>query len=140
MDVSISKLIVHCSDTPDHLNIDAQTIHNWHRKPPFTFDGIGYHRVIRRNGTIELGRPEYWTGAHTKGHNTGSLGVCLIGRKHFTPDQMDALAAVIQDWRQRFPIRSVTGHYTYDPHKTCPNFNVEQWLKSRQLHTTRTPG
>lgn len=133
MDVGISKIIVHCSDTPDHLDIGAQTIHNWHLKPPFNFDGIGYHRVIRRDGSIEHGRPEYWTGAHCKGHNTGSLGVCLIGRSQFTPPQMDSLAALIQHWQQHYPIQTITGHRDYDPKKTCPNFNVAQWLKDRKL-------
>lgn len=134
MDVSISKIIVHCSDTPDHRDIGAQTIHAWHRQPPFNFDGIGYHRIIRRDAVIEHGRPEYWSGAHCKGHNKGSLGVCLVGRNEFTPGQMDSLAALIQDWCRRYPIRVICGHRDLDPRKTCPNFNVTEWLKNRQLN------
>ncbi|MCG7980486.1 MAG: N-acetylmuramoyl-L-alanine amidase [gamma proteobacterium symbiont of Clathrolucina costata] len=133
MDVSISKIIIHCSDTPDHLDIGAQTIHAWHRQPPFNFDGIGYHRIIRRNGVIEHGRPEYWNGAHCKGHNKDSLGICLIGRKRFTQQQMNSLAEQIQIWLQRYPIKLICGHCDLDPKKTCPNFNVKAWLKKRKL-------
>lgn len=133
MDVSISKIIIHCSDTPDHLDIGAQTIHAWHRQPPFNFDGIGYHRIIRRDGSIEHGRPEYWNGAHCKGHNKDSLGICLIGRKRFTQQQMNSLAEQIQIWLQRYPIKLICGHCDLDPQKTCPNFNVKAWLKKRKL-------
>ncbi|MBT3012062.1 MAG: N-acetylmuramoyl-L-alanine amidase [Candidatus Thiodiazotropha sp. (ex Ctena orbiculata)] len=133
MDVSISKIIIHCSDTPDHLDIGAQTIHAWHRQPPFNFDGIGYHRIIRRNGVIEHGRPEYWNGAHCKGHNKDSLGICLIGRKRFTQQQMNSLAEQIQIWLQRYPIKLICGHRDLDPKKTCPNFNVKAWLEKRKL-------
>ena len=45
----------------------------------FGWDGIGYHKVIKRSGKVENGHPEYWIGAHVKGKNSISLGVCLIG-------------------------------------------------------------
>ncbi|MES9814752.1 MAG: N-acetylmuramoyl-L-alanine amidase [Candidatus Thiodiazotropha sp.] len=141
MDVSISKIIVHCSDTPDHWDIGAKEIHAWHLAPPFNFDGIGYHRVIRRDGTIEHGRPDYWSGAHCKGHNTGSLGVCLIGQTQFTAAQMDSLDTLIQQWRRQYPtIKSIAGHRDYNPGKTCPNFDVNQWLKVRKLDGTHHSG
>ena len=56
----------------------------------FGWNGIGYHKVILRNGEIQDGRPEYWIGAHVKGKNTVSLGVCLIGRDEFTKNQFDS--------------------------------------------------
>ena len=78
----IKILVVHCSDTPDNENIGAIDIHKMHLS--FGWDGIGYHKIIKRDGEIENGRPEYWIGAHTFGKNYQSLGVCLIGRKLFT--------------------------------------------------------
>ena len=78
----IKFLVVHCSDTPNEDNIGAIEIHKMHLN--FGWNGIGYHKIIRRNGKIEDGRPEFWIGAHTKGLNKESLGVCLIGRNIFT--------------------------------------------------------
>ena len=78
----IQFLIVHCSDTENNNIIDATYIHKMHLD--FGWDGIGYHKIILRSGKIENGRPEYWVGAHVKGKNESSLGVCLIGRDKFT--------------------------------------------------------
>ena len=80
---NIKYLIVHCSDTDNSLN--ARDIHKMHLE--FGWDGIGYHKIISRNGDIEDGRPEYWVGAHARGFNKISLGVCLIGKKNFTTRQ-----------------------------------------------------
>ena len=57
---------------------------------------VGYHKIIRRSGKIENGRPEYWIGAHVKGKNHISLGVCLIGRDHFTNEQFSSLENVLR--------------------------------------------
>lgn len=81
----IKFLIVHCSDTPDQEDIGALEIHKMHLG--FGWEGIGYHKIIRRNGKIENGRPEYWIGAHVYGKNTQSLGVCLIGKNSFSKKQ-----------------------------------------------------
>lgn len=119
------KIVVHCSDTPDNREHTAADIHRWHQERGW--DGIGYHWVIRRDGTIEPGRPEYWTGAHVKGHNKGSIGICLIGRKHFTTAQFDALRTHLNWHPESFEL---FGHYELDPSKTCPNFNVKEWYRN----------
>jgi len=67
----------------------------------FGWHGIGYHRVIDRDGRVENARPDYWQGAHVYGHNEISLGVCLIGRHHFTGAQFDALEGVLRQWQSR---------------------------------------
>jgi hypothetical protein len=79
---NIRYLVVHCADTPDDQNLGARDIHQMHLA--FGWHGVGYHRVICRDGRIEHGRPDYWVGAHVKGFNEISLGVCLIGRNDFT--------------------------------------------------------
>ena len=89
LEKKIKYLVVHCSDTPDDENIDSAFIHKMHLS--FGWNGIGYHKIILRDGTIENGRPEYWVGAHVKGFNEISLGVCLIGRKNFTKKQFKSL-------------------------------------------------
>ena len=125
--MNITKLVVHCSDTPDDRDISAEDIHQWHKEKGW--DGIGYHKIIKRDGTIENGRPDYWPGAHVKGHNHSSLGVCLIARNIITPPQLVSLEKVIDDWLLKYPKAEVLGHYDLDPNKTCPNFDVKDWWR-----------
>ena len=84
---NINYLVVHCSDTDNNDNIGAKEIHQLHLS--FGWDGIGYHKIIKRNGLIEIGRPEFWIGAHVFQHNLESLGVCLIGKDKFTKNQFN---------------------------------------------------
>ena len=73
----ITLVIIHCSAvTPDQTSSAAQ-IDSWHRKDRHYKFGIGYHYVIRRNGDIELGRPEWMVGAHCLNHNKYSIGVVV---------------------------------------------------------------
>ena len=123
---NIKLLIVHCSDTPDDTDIGAEQIHQMHLN--FGWDGIGYHKIIRRNGEIENGRTEFWIGAHVKGKNKKSLGVCLIGKKVFTHDQFKSLKNILIAWKLKYPKASILGHCdSTKTNKTCPNFNVKDW-------------
>ena len=125
---NIRYLVVHCADTPDDQPLDASDIHHMHLG--FGWNGIGYHRVICRDGRIEHGRPDYWIGAHVKGFNHVSLGVCLIGRQDFTDAQFAALETILRDWRDAYPDAEICGHCDFDyTDKTCPNFNVGQWCE-----------
>lgn len=126
--MKINKIIVHCSDSPQGRGDDAETIHKWHKERDF--DGIGYHAVILENGTVQPGRPDYWTGAHAAGSNSGTLGVCLIGTDSFTPAQFKALRKWVNEKREkhRIKIENVIGHYeTPNTYKTCPNFNMMEF-------------
>ena len=82
------KAVIHCSDSPQGRGDNAQTIHRWHKERGF--DGIGYHYVILEDGTVENGRPEFWSGAHAKGHND-AIGICFIGDEDFTEAQFQSL-------------------------------------------------
>jgi len=132
----ICWLVVHCSDTPDEEGLRARDIHAMHLG--FGWDGTGYHKIICRDGRIENGRPEYWQGAHVKGRNTDTLGVCLIGRSNFSNAQMTALQTVLFDWKARYPKARVTGHRDIqDTPKTCPNFDAGQWWAHHDPVQTR---
>ena len=98
----ISLLVVHCSDTPNNQNLSAIDIHKMHLD--FGWDGIGYHKIIKRSGAIENGRPEYWVGAHVRGKNDISLGVCLLGRDNFTKNQFKSLERVLKKFPKMIPI------------------------------------
>ena len=81
------KLVVHCADTPEDMDIGAEKIREWHTKER-GWDDIGYHWVIKRDGTLEAGRAINMQGAHAKAVNGSSIGCCLVGRgDNFTDDQ-----------------------------------------------------
>ena len=129
---AIRYLVVHCADTPDDENLTALDLHKMHLG--FGWDGVGYHRIINRDGTIEHGRPDYWIGAHVYEHNHESLGVCLIGRSQFTDAQMQALDDVLRTWKARHPTAEIRGHCDFDnTKKTCPNFDAGAWAQSRGI-------
>lgn len=128
----IELLIVHCSDTDNDCNLKASDIHQMHLG--FGWDGIGYHKVILRSGEIEDGRPEYWEGAHVKGKNKISLGVCLIGRDFFTRKQLNSLESILRKWKAKYPHAKIIGHCDIgNTGKTCPNFDVINWSKKLKI-------
>lgn len=146
----LTEIIVHCSATQANWMAGAGTdrkvreIDAWHRGNGW--NGIGYHLLIDRDGTVANGRPIERVGAHVKGHNTGTIGVCLIGgfgssakddpSDHFTIAQMKALRAVIADLRHQYPtISKVSGHNEYAA-KACPGFSVPGWYDG---HVAPTP-
>jgi len=135
---NVRYLVVHCSDTPDDEPLTARDIHSMHLG--FGWHGVGYHRVINRDGVVEQGRPDYWIGAHVYGHNEESVGVCLIGRNQFTDLQFDSLEVVLREWTLKYPKAEVVGHCDFEyTEKTCPNFDAKRWWLARskpgRLHT-----
>ena len=72
----ISKISVHCSATAEGKDFTVEDIDRWHRQRGL--NGIGYHFVIYRDGSIHAGRSKRQIGAHCKGHNTISIGICYI--------------------------------------------------------------
>lgn len=126
----IRTIVVHCSDSPDTQDIGLKEITAWHKARGF--DTVGYHAICRRDGTIEVGRPEETIGAHAKGHNADSLGVCVVGRRDFSPAQMLALITLLRSWMRKYKLepQDVKGHYELDNGKTCPNLELEAVRKS----------
>jgi len=118
----VKTVVIHCSDSPQGRGDNAKTIHLWHKERGF--DGIGYHYVILEDGTVQNGRPEYWEGAHVKGHNKDTIGICLIGKNKFTFAQLQACRNMI---REKFQESQIKGHYEFDSRKTCPNINMDKF-------------
>ena len=126
----ITKIIVHCSDTPADRDIGVAEITAWHILRGWS--DIGYHYVIRRDGSVEYGRPPEKIGAHTRGHNRDSLGVCLIGGKggfNFTHKQMEKMVGLI--WclciQHGITVKDVHGHNEFSS-KECPFFDVRSYF------------
>lgn len=132
----INLIVVHCADTPSTMDVGVKEIREWHVKDN-GWDDIGYHFVIRRSGTIEDGRPILVPGAHVAGHNKNSIGICLVGGKSgkplFTKEQFVALKMMLINLKQIFAHAEIKGHYELDDKKTCPNFNVQEWLDEENI-------
>ncbi len=122
----IEYIVIHSSDSPDDRHIEAVDIHQWHQERGF--DGIGYNHVIQRDGTVEAGRPHYWTGAHVRSHNHHSIGICLVGRDEFTDRQNTELKKMLYWLKFQYQQAEIVGHYQLDDKKTCPNFDVPEWV------------
>jgi len=123
----IKKIIVHCADTPPSMDIGVEEIRKWHKDQGWK--DVGYHYVIRRDGTVETGRDLTEVGAHVANHNADSIGICVVGGKggfNFTWSQLQALKAIVDYLRKMFPEAELGGHCDYDSRKTCPNFDVKQ--------------
>lgn len=127
---SITLIIIHCSAVRPDQTSSARLIDEWHRARGFT-NGIGYHYVIRRDGTIETGRPEYMIGAHCKNHNRHSIGICYEGGLNNegnpedtrTDAQRATLRALLEELHKSYPRALILGHDTFAP-KACPCFDA----------------
>ena len=124
----ITLIIIHCSAVrPDQTSSAAQ-IDSWHRKDNHWKFGIGYHYVVRRDGSIEPGRPEWMVGAHCRNHNAHSIGVCYEGGLDIrgqpadtrTEAQKASLRTLLEELHRRYPKALIVGHRDLDPTKACP--------------------
>lgn len=133
---SIDKIVIHCSATPPSMDIGAVAIDEWHRIEN-RWSGIGYHKVIRRNGAVEQGRDLERVGAHAKGHNSHSIGICMVGgvnsegkaENNFTLHQFSALLDELIALTADYPDAVIVGHRDLPGvRKSCPCFDVSAWL------------
>ncbi|QIW15837.1 N-acetylmuramoyl-L-alanine amidase [Pasteurellaceae bacterium RH1A] len=168
----IKKIVIHCSATRNGQSLrtsdqsPAQRIDSWHKTRGFKrlagnfqhfnphLKHIGYHFVIDTDGTVETGRAEGETGAHVKGHNMHSIGICLVGgitqagKNHaeFTKAQWQALHALLRKLEAKHPQAKIYGHRDLSPDrngdgtispnewvKDCPCFDVWRWLDSEEI-------
>lgn len=126
---NINLIIVHCSATPEGRNVSVADIDRWHRERGF--DGIGYHYVVYIDGSVHEGRPLNKVGAHCKGHNAHSIGICYIGgvdlngkpKDTRTLAQKDALVNLLMRLKRRFPKAVIRGHRDFAA-KACPSFDA----------------
>lgn len=163
---SIELIVIHCSATrngdslfrygPGDRNPSetaATVIDKMHRDRGFQrsarwlkwqnphLPAIGYHFVITCNGAVFSGRHPNEVGAHVRGLNSHSIGVCLTGTDAYTQAQWETLAANISGLRKTYPAARVVGHRDLFPDldgdgvveahewlKTCPGFSVADWL------------
>lgn len=120
----IKKIILHCSDS-DLSSQTAAMIEGWHLKRGWK--KIGYHYFIRPNGLIEGGRTVEEIGAHVRGQNGDSIGICLAGSNRFSSDQFKSLEALLLSLARIWPEATVHGHNEFDKAKLCPIYSVNRF-------------
>lgn len=132
----IEHIIVHCSATPQGKDFGADDIDRWHRNKGL--DLIGYHYVVRLDGTVERGRDLFKAGAHCNDQyrDYDSIGVCYIGGLDDsgepcdtrTPEQRTALRALLQTLKGVWPLAKISGHRDWAPSRQggCPCFDARQ--------------
>jgi N-acetyl-anhydromuramyl-L-alanine amidase AmpD len=143
----IDMVVIHCSATRQGKDYTVDTLRSWHKQRGF--NDIGYHFIIHLDGRIEKGRPIEKPGAHAKGFNTQSIGVCYVGglgtdnkaKDTRTVSQIHALRSIVEVLKVMFPIERVVGHRDLSvdlngdgvitPNewmKSCPCFDVQTEL------------
>ena len=141
---TIDTIIIHCSATREGKDYTAADIDRWHRERGFA--GIGYHYVVRRDGTVEQGRPLPMQGAHCATRdkegvswNTHSIGICYVGGLDSrgrpadtrTAAQREALRTLITRLVASYPIKEILGHRDTSPDRDGDGeIEPNEWIKS----------
>lgn len=126
----------------------AADIHRWHLERGW--NGIGYHKVIRKNAMIEEGRPLWAKGAHAEGFNDVSIGVCFEGsfdKEKINEGQWDAGVNELIALREQYPEAIIVGHGWFN-NTSCPGMpnavlckmiqQVEEKLVARRIEASKS--
>lgn len=139
----IDMIVIHCSATRADVPLSPRQLDEMHRQRGF--DGCGYHYYVRRDGEICTMRPVDRPGAHAKGYNQHSIGVCYEGgldeqgrpADTRTELQKRSLRVLVRVLAMDFQTRRIVGHRDLSPDlngdgviepkewtKVCPCFDV----------------
>lgn len=126
----INKIIIHCTATPEGRDVSIDEVRRWHVEERGWRD-VGYHFLVRLDGTVEEGRPIEMTGAHTRSHNWDSIGIAYSGGTGKngewldtrTDAQKDALVDLICQLHDCYG-GTVYGHRDFSE-KACPSFDAK---------------
>ena len=131
---AISLIVVHCSATREDKSFTEHDLDVCHRRRGF--NGVGYHFYIRKNGDIKSTRPLERIGAHARGFNSESIGICYEGgldengcpADTRTQAQRFALLDLLTILRHQYPEAQILGHYQLSAsiHKACPCFDCRK--------------
>jgi N-acetylmuramoyl-L-alanine amidase len=136
-------ITLHCSDTYSRMDIGFKEINEWHLARGWK--GCGYHKIIRRDGSIEDGRSLNIQGAHVANHNNNNIGICVVGGRsnnngmedNFTEEQYKSLSSLIKELQEEFniTIENVKGHNEWRGHESrgCPVFSVDKFKEEYLL-------
>ncbi|SHK41816.1 N-acetylmuramoyl-L-alanine amidase [Tepidibacter formicigenes] len=106
-----------------HSSATVDDIHRWYKQNGWS--GFGYHFYITKDGQIYRGRPENTIGAHCKGYNQSSAGICLQGNfevEKVSEIQLKAIIDLCQDLCSTYSISTIYGHRELKS-TSCPGLN-----------------
>lgn len=132
---STEVIVIHHAGFPEgDKDSSAQELHKFHQETN-GWAGIGYHYVIRKDGTIEQGRRPQMIGAHAYKHNKNSIGICVAGNFNLVKPQaaqIDSLKLLTAWLCQRYKLNPmgrgvIVGHRDLND-TTCPGDNLYKKL------------
>ena len=140
----ITEVVCHWTETPTNKNIGSEEINNLHVDQGL--NGIGYHYVIRRDGSIQRGRPVNIEGEHALDHNQRSIAVCFVGGinvpsetinitqfisvQSLTRSQFNSFDHFCRAFYNVWPGGQVLGHSDIDNLTNDPGFDVRAYVKA----------
>ena len=127
-------IIIHHTGNPTDDDCSAEDIHRSHLV--LGWAGCGYHYIVRKNGEIEEGRPEWAIGSHAEGHNWNSIGVHISGNFEIgepTKQQIESVAYLIGYLCDKYGLvptaETVKGHRDVNA-TACPGENLYSILQT----------
>ena len=131
----VNRIIIHHSASPSSTTVDE--IRKWHVEDN-GWNDIGYHFIITEDGVIHECRPLAKIGAHTKGYNRYSIGICVVGNTSITAPsmtQMEQLTLLISALRHDFQLEpeDIEGHQEFG-NTECPGAFLMGWIEQYRSH------
>ena len=129
----IDLIVIHCSATREDRPYPVTSLIADHQT---RFGFTGYHYYITRDGTVYQTRHENLVGAHARGYNQHSLGVCYEGGLNKrgeaddtrTPQQKASLLALLKSLKHAHPTATILGHHDLPGvTKKCPCFDCSEY-------------
>lgn len=140
----IDYIAVHCTATPEGNDLTVEQIRKSHKAQGWS--DIGYHYVIYRDGTVNIGRDVDFSGAHVSGYNANSIGISYVGglenkpgvpysklppKDTRTEEQKASMLALLMDLRKLYPKAIIQGHRDFSPDKNGDGIiTPDEWLKA----------
>lgn len=140
----IDYIAIHCTATPEGNDTTVEEMRKQHKAQGWS--DIGYHYVIYRDGTVNLGRDVDIAGAHVSGYNAHSIGICYVGglenlpgvpyeklpaKDTRTEEQKASMLALLMDLRKLYPKAVIQGHRDFSPDRNGDGvISPDEWLKA----------
>jgi N-acetylmuramoyl-L-alanine amidase len=142
----VTEFVVHWTETPTNKNIGSEEINKIHTE--LGFEGIGYHYVIRRDGSLQRGRPINLEGEHAdvNEHDKRSIGIVFVGGinvpsgtpniqdfvsvQSLTRSQINTFDHFCRSFFSVFPGGQALGHNDLDKNQNDPGFDVKAYARS----------
>ena len=141
----INLIVIHCTATEGGVDYDVAQVRKWHMEGR-SFRDIGYHFLIHLDGEIERGRPWDTPGAHAKGYNNNSIGICYVGglskgkpSDTRTVAQIHSLRAAVGMLKAQYPMIDVVGHRDLSVDLNGDGMITEsEWMKACPCFEVKT--